>query len=171
MKTPRYAPALRLAAAAAVALAGTSVAVPALAEAGSPAPSGTATPAPAGSVPAPEASPAATAAAAAQQGISDAGLAEAVRRDLGMTLQQFNDAGAQAKRAADAVPTLRSLPGYVGIRLQDGKTVVAGSGAALQARIDELNAAGPDEFTLQTPAPVPPVRATPVPASPAAGDC
>lgn len=32
----------------------------------------------------------------------DEGLAEAVERDLGMTLEEFNAAGAQAKRAADA---------------------------------------------------------------------
>jgi hypothetical protein len=68
-----------------------------------------------------------------------------------MTLEEFNAAGAQAKRAADAAPGLRGLPGYVGIRLQDGKIVVEGSGAELQARIGELNSAGPAEFTLHAP--------------------
>ncbi|WP_445153533.1 S1 family peptidase [Arthrobacter sp. Hor0625] len=136
MKTPTYRPVLRALAAAAVALAGSSLAVPALAQ-------DTADPA----------APTATA-APADTGISDAGLAEAVRRDLGMTLEQFNAAGAQAKRAADAVRGLRELPGYVGIRLQDGKTVVEGAGADLQVRVAELNQAGPDEFTLQAPAPL-----------------
>ncbi|KRE79492.1 S1 family peptidase [Arthrobacter sp. Soil763] len=136
MKTPTYRPVLRALAAAAVAIAGSSLAVPALAQ--------------------DTADPAATTATAApaETGISDAGLADAIRRDLGMTLEQFNAAGAQAKRAADAVPGLRELPGYVGIRLKDGKTVVEGAGADLQARIAELNQAGPDEFTLQAPTPV-----------------
>ena len=67
--------------------------------------------------------------------ISDAGLAEAIRRDLGMTLEEFNAAGALARRAAEAAPSLRGLPGYVGITLQDGKIFVEGSGAELQARM------------------------------------
>ena len=53
--------------------------------------------------------------------ISDAGLAEAVQRDLGMTLEEFNAAGQLARTAADAVPSLRELPGYLGISLRDGK--------------------------------------------------
>lgn len=134
---------MRAVAAVAVALAGSSLAVPALAEAG---PSEPASPAAS-----PPASP--SAAPSPQAGISDAGLAEAVRRDLGMTLEEFNAAGAQAKRAADAASGLRGLPGYVGIRLKDGKIVVEGSGAKLQARIGELNSAGPAEFTLNAPAP------------------
>jgi hypothetical protein len=62
-----------------------------------------------------------------------------VQKDLGMTLAEFNAAGALARRAADAVPSLRALPGYVGISLKGGKVVVEGSGAGLKARIDELN--------------------------------
>lgn len=69
-----------------------------------------------------------------------------------MTLAEFNAAGAQAKRAAEAAPSLRGLPGYVGIVLRDGKIVVEGSGVELQARIDELNQAGPAEFALEAPA-------------------
>ncbi len=59
-----------------------------------------------------------------------------------MTLEQFNAAGDQGKRAADAVASLRALPGYVGISLKDGRIVVEGSGAELAARVAELNAAG-----------------------------
>ncbi|MGO4119818.1 S1 family peptidase [Arthrobacter sp. YAF16] len=155
MKTPTYALVIRAAAAVAVALAGSSVAVPALAEAGSPNPA-TASPSPSPS-PTSEAALAPTApvepaASSPEPGISDAGLAEAIRRDLGMTLAEFNAAGAQAKRAAEAAPSLRGLPGYVGIVLRDGKIVVEGSGVELQARIDELNQAGPAEFALEAPA-------------------
>ena len=157
MKTPKYQLTVRAVAAAAIALAGSFYAVPALAEDG---PSGPATVSPAPSESAsqaattPEQAPAApvsptASAATPPPGISDAGLAEAIRRDLGMTLEQFNAAGAQARRATAAAPSLRGLPGYVGIVLRDGKIAVQGSGAGLQARINELNQAGPDEFTLE----------------------
>lgn len=86
MKTPTYRPVLRALAAAAVAIAGSSLAVPALAQ-------DTADPA----------VPNATAAPAGA-GISDAGLADAVRRDLGMTMEQFNAAGAQTRPASDSAP-------------------------------------------------------------------
>ena len=163
MKTPTYALVMRAAAAVAVALAGSSLAMPALAETGptepaaaSPSPSPTAGTDQEAAAQSPAPFPTATAesAAPAQQlpGISDAGLADAIRRDLGMTLEEFNAAGELAKRAADAVPSLRALPGYVGIVLRDGKIVVQGSGAGLQERIDELNAAGQAEFTLEAPA-------------------
>lgn len=136
MKTPKYVLVVRMAAAAVV-LAGSSLAVPAFAEAG---PAGTAAAAPAdpaGSVPAPPV-------------LSDAGLAEAVRRDLGLTVEEFDAAGQLAKRAADAGTTLRELPGYGGMGLKGGKVVVRGGGAELQARIDELNAAGPTaDFVLE----------------------
>jgi len=84
--------------------------------------------------------------------ISDAGLAEAVRRDLGMTLAEFDAAGALARRAADAAPSLRALPGYVGISLAGGKIAVEGSGAELRARVAELNGSGPADFLLAAPA-------------------
>ncbi len=59
-----------------------------------------------------------------------------------MTLEEFNAAGQLAKTAADAVSSLRELPGYLGISLRDGKILVEGSGAELQARVNELNDAG-----------------------------
>ena len=74
--------------------------------------------------------------------ISDTGLAEAVRRDLGVTLAEFNAAGQLGRTAADALPSLQELPGYLGIRLQDGQILIEGSGAELQARVDELNGSG-----------------------------
>lgn len=98
--------------------------------------------------------------AASQAGVGDAAtapapgdedLAEAVARDLGMTLAEFNAAGAQAKRAADALAALRDLPGFVGVRLHDGRIQVEGSGPELENRIAALNkgsATGKDEFVL-----------------------
>lgn len=153
MKTPKYALVLRMAAAGAVVLAGSSLAVPAFAEAG-PADPATASPSPS-AAPAPSLSPAPTATT-----ISDDGLAEAVRRDLGLTLEEFNAAGELARRAADAVPSLRGLPGYVGISLRSGAIVVHGSGAELQAQVDALNAAGPTaDFTLVSSAAAAPTEA------------
>jgi hypothetical protein len=142
---------VRAVAAAAIALAGSFYAVPAMAEGGGPetvpaasadaSPSATASPvAPVDATTA--ASPTAPSSPVVAPEISDAGLAEAVRRDLGMTLEEFNAAGQLARTAADAVPSLRELPGYLGISLRDGKILVEGSGAELQARVDELNTAG-----------------------------
>ena len=85
--------------------------------------------------------------------IGDAGLAEAVRRDLGMTLEEFNAAGQLARTAADAVPSLRGLPGYLGISLLGGKILIEGSGPKLQARVTELNGTGTSAvFVLVAPA-------------------
>lgn len=86
--------------------------------------------------------------------VADEGLAEAVQRDLGMTLAEFNAAGAQGKRAADAVATLRELPGFVAMRLQQGKILVEGAGPELKKTIGALNAAdaaGRGEFVLVPP--------------------
>jgi hypothetical protein len=105
-----------------------------------PAPTPAPTPTAATTPPPPSTAP--PAAAAAAPAVSDAGLAEAVRRDLGLTLEEFNAAGQLARTAADAVPSLRELPGFVGISLQDGRVVVEGSGAELQARVNELNGTG-----------------------------
>ncbi|SDK43860.1 Trypsin [Arthrobacter sp. ov407] len=154
MKTPKFQPMVR-AAALAIALAGTLTAGalsagPALAEPGTdaqapadstPTPTPVSTPvaAPASPIPA---APLPTTAPAVAPEISDAGLAEAVQRDLGMTLEEFNAAGQLARRAADAAPSLRTLPGYLGIRLQDDKILVEGNGAELQARVNELNGTG-----------------------------
>ena len=137
MQTPKFQPMVRTAAALAIALAGSFSAVPALAEAGT----GTPVPAPAGSstVPSPSSADVLGASPAPGATLSGDGLAEAVQRDLGMTLAEFDAAGALARQAADAVPSLRGLPGYVGIRLHGSTIVVQGSGAGLRARVDELN--------------------------------
>lgn len=152
--------ALALAAAAAMAFGATFLAGPAAAEPGSPAPDPSVS-APASGTPAPAPADAAPA-------ISDAGLTEAVLRDLGMTLEEFNAAGDQGKRAADAVASLRRLPGYVGISLADGRIVVEGGGPELEARVAELNAAGPGEFVLVAAGttPAPPEPSAPAPPEP-----
>ncbi len=165
---------VRAAAALAIALAGTApafalTAVPAMAEANAPAAPVPADPAPAASamatavstpvpMPVPVSTPPADAPLAGSSPvpsatpISDAGLAEAVRRDLGMSLAEFDAAGALARRAADAAPSLRALPGYVGISLAGGKIAVEGSSAELRARVVELNGSGPADFLLAAPA-------------------
>ena len=152
MKTPKIQLALRVVSAAALALAGSFYAVPALAD-GDPESTTTtaasATP-PAASAP-PAAGPSAAPTAQTPPVASDAGLAQAVLRDLGMTLGEFNAAGEQAKRAADALPSLRELPGFAAVRLIDGGIVVQGAGAELQARVNELNQAGPADFILAAP--------------------
>ncbi|MDR6505045.1 trypsin-like serine protease [Arthrobacter oryzae] len=141
----RFNRALGLAAAGALALGSTFLAVPAVAESGPPAP-GPSVPAVSTPAPGPSAPEAPAVSLPAPGGsapaISDAGLTEAILRDLDMTLEQFNAAGAQGKRAADAVPSLRGLPGFAGISLKDGRIVVEGSGPELAARVAELNAAG-----------------------------
>lgn len=107
------------------------------------------------------------------------GLAEAVARDLGMTLADFNAAGAQAKRAADALAVLRDLPGFFAVRLQDGRIQVEGSGPELESRMAALNKAsgtGRDEFVLvgsapaQTPDEPTESSADPAPAADAAAE-
>ena len=103
----------------------------------------------------------------------DEGLAQAVARDLGMTLKEFNAAGAQAKRAADALAVLRDLRGFVAIRLQDGHIRVEGSGPELEERVAALNKAsrtGRDEFILAGSAADRPGEpsANPTPTEPAA---
>lgn len=98
--------------------------------------------------------PGTQASAESASGISKDGLAEAVARDLGMSLADFNAAGAQGKRAADAQATLRKLPGFVTVRLQQGRILVEGSGTELQKGVAALNAAddtGRNEFVLVAP--------------------
>lgn len=117
-------------------------------------------------VPSPAADPAAPAAGTAAAGTSTAGtpaagasaagLAEAVARDLGMTLEEFNAAGEQGKRAAVTLDTLRKVAGFEGVRLQGGRIVVSGKGPALAKAVDALNAAdtaGREEFVLAAPEP------------------
>lgn len=149
-------------AAAAIALAGSFCSVPALAETGGPDPApSVSSAAPTTAVPRPTADAATSAVSAvpAVPGINEAGLAAAVQRDLGMTVEQFNAAGQLGRTAADAVPSLRGLPGYLGVRLRDGKILVEGSGPELQARVDELNVAAA-VFALVAPVAEPPT--TPV---------
>jgi streptogrisin C len=96
----------------------------------------------------------ATPAAAVAAGTSAEGLAEAVRRDLGMTLEEFNAAGEQGKRAAAALDTLREVPGFEAVRLDGGKVAVTGTGSALAQAVDALNAADSEareEFVLAPP--------------------
>ncbi len=185
MKTPKFQPMVRAAAALAIALAGTLSAVPVMADAGTPSPApaaATSSPAPAEplspSTPAPaerlspsstptavpsgsasaDSSSADSSPALAETLISDAGLAEAVQRDLGMTLAEFNAAGALARQAADAALSLRTLPGYLGISLAGGRITIEGSGPELKARVAELNQSGPASFVLAAPAAVSSVR-------------
>ncbi|HSL35621.1 MAG TPA: hypothetical protein VK883_02235, partial [Arthrobacter sp.] len=170
MKTPKFQLTVRAVAAAALALAGSFQALPALAEVGVPEPvstASTASPSADSSLAAPPepttggAVPATVPAAAPN--ISAAGLAEALRRDLGMTLEEFNAAGQLGRTAADALPSLQELPGYLGISLRDGQILVEGGGAELQARVDELNGPGSAAvFVLVAPA-------VEVPNAPAAG--
>ncbi|GGH90700.1 S1 family peptidase [Arthrobacter liuii] len=101
---------------------------------------------------------------------SGAGLPEAVLRDLGMTMAEFNTAGELGRQAVQALNSLQVLPGYAGISLGNGMIQVRGTGSALQARVDELNKSGGAKFVLVAPAtpeaPVPaPAPATPAPAA------
>ncbi|TDL37280.1 S1 family peptidase [Arthrobacter nitrophenolicus] len=86
------------------------------------------------------------------KGLSEAALAEAVQRDLGLTQEQFAAAGELGSRAAAAAVQLRDVPGYQGIRLEDGRIVVTGSGAELLAQVAGLAASVP-ELVLEAPAP------------------
>lgn len=103
--------------------------------------------------------------------LSAAGLSEAVARDLGLTPEEFEAAGQLGKRAAEAMASLSPLRGYVGIGMAEGRIVVQGSGAELQARVDELNEAGPADFVLSpTPSSLETLAAAPqASASPSAG--
>lgn len=68
------------------------------------------------------------------------GLAEALLRDLGMTVEEFEAAGELGRKAADALPRLQATEGYVGIAIEDGRIVITGSGTALEALALELDA-------------------------------
>lgn len=96
-----------------------------------------------GAPPAPAASsgPAATTPApeTGSSGLTEAGLAEALRRDLGLTPEQFTAAGELGNRAAAAAGQLRGVAGYSGIRLQDNKIIVSGAGAELQLAVERLS--------------------------------
>ncbi|WAP52033.1 hypothetical protein OL239_01515 [Arthrobacter sp. ATA002] len=75
-----------------------------------------------------------------EAGTVDPGLAEALLRDLGMTVEEFEAAGELGKKAADALPGLQATEGFVGIAIEDGKIVITGSGDALEALALELDA-------------------------------
>ncbi|MEW9872842.1 trypsin-like serine protease [Arthrobacter sp. HS15c] len=92
-----------------------------------------------------------TTAPPAAPGISGAGLAEAVSRDLGLTPEEFNAAGELGRQAAAAAEVLRSVPGYTGTRLQDGRIIISGSGPELEARVADLAATTP-ALALEPPA-------------------
>lgn len=87
-------------------------------------------------------------------GVSDAGLVDAVSRDLGLTPEEFNAAGELGRQAAAAAEALRGVPGYTGTWLKDGRILVSGSGPELMARVSELAATVP-ALTLEVPAPAP----------------
>ena len=93
-----------------------------------------ATPAPAAATPAPAPTP-----GAGNAGLPEAGLTDALLRDLGLTPEQFKAAGELGTRAAAAASQLRSVTGYAGIRLQDNNIVVSGTGAELQSAVDRLS--------------------------------
>lgn len=97
-------------------------------------------------------------------GPSSAGLAEALRRDLGISMAQFNAAGELGRLAAEAAPGLRTLPGFVGISLDAGTIKVQGVGPELRTKVDELNRSGHPDFVLVPPMATP----APTPAAPSA---
>ncbi|WP_427115657.1 S1 family peptidase [Pseudarthrobacter scleromae] len=105
--------------------------------------------------------------------LSDAALADAVQRDLGLTPEQFAAAGDLGARAAAAAGQLRDVPGYAGIRLQEGQIVVSGTGAELQDSVAALGAGIPGLVMEAAPAgaamPAPPNPAVPYPAVPNPG--
>lgn len=105
--------------------------------------------------------------------LSDAALADAVQRDLGLTPEQFAAAGDLGARAAAAAGQLRDVPGYAGIRLQEGQIVVSGTGAELQDSVAALVAGIPGLVLEAAPAgaamPAMPIPAAPNPAVPNPG--
>jgi hypothetical protein len=106
-----------------------------------------------------------------EAGPSEAGLNEAVLRDLGLTPEEFKAAGELGKRAAEAVAALREVPGFLGVRLQDAKIIVTGTGPELGAAAAKLAVAIPG-LEIESAAPDGPAAAptnSAVPAAPAQG--
>ncbi|MCP9001174.1 S1 family peptidase [Pseudarthrobacter sp. RMG13] len=85
----------------------------------------------------------------------DAGLREAALRDLGLTPEEFAAAGQLGKQAADVVAALQDISGYLGTRIHDGRILVAGTGAELEAEVARLTATIP-AIDLETAPAVPP---------------
>ena len=112
-----------------------------------------------------------TSAAGASTGLSEAALDEAVQRDLNMTPQEFEAAGALGAQAAALAVQLRRVPGYVGIRLEGGSIVVTGSGQELQAAV-AAPAGSIHALLLEAPPAGPsaaaPAEVAPSPSAPAA---
>lgn len=94
--------------------------------------------------------------------LSEAALADAVQRDLGLTPEQFSAAGELGTRAAAAAAQLRGIPGFVGIRLDDGQIVVTGSGDELLEKVAALAPSIP-ELAVEAPASVPEKRSADAP--------
>ncbi|MFJ7749964.1 LPXTG cell wall anchor domain-containing protein [Arthrobacter sp. NPDC097144] len=80
------------------------------------------------------------AAPAEEAGTLPPGLAEALLRDLGMTVEEFEAAGELGKKAAEALPELQATEGFAGIALEDGKIIITGSGEAIEALALKLDA-------------------------------
>lgn len=91
-------------------------------------------------------------------GLSEAALAEAVQRDLGLSPEEFAAAGERGAQAAAVAVQLRDVPGYVGIRLEAGQIVVSGSGPGLLGKVDELRGAVPALVVEPPAAPAPEVK-------------
>ncbi|WP_146070461.1 S1 family peptidase [Arthrobacter sp. 08Y14] len=117
-----------------------------------------------------EATPAEEEAPAEEAGTLAPGLAEALLRDLGMTVEEFEAAGELGKKAADALPELQATEGYVGIAIEDGKIVITGSGESLEALALKLDATlvapAAEEAEVEAPAEAPaPVEAAEAPSA------
>ncbi|MGO4234578.1 S1 family peptidase [Pseudarthrobacter sp. YAF2] len=107
----------------------------------------------------------------ASTNLSEAALADAVQRDLKLTPQQFEAAGQLGAQAAAAAVQLRQVPGYVGIRIENGSIIVSGSGNELQAAVAGLVASIPGlalEAPPAQPSAAPPAVAPSSAASPSA---
>jgi len=103
----------------------------------------------------PAASPAAEG-SAQLPGALPPGLAEALQRDLGITEEEFQKAGELGQRAAAALPQLQATDGFAGLALEDAEIVIYGSGPALEALAEELDArleapATPEKPAEETP--------------------
>jgi streptogrisin C len=91
---------------------------------------------------------------AQHSGLPAAALEEAILRDLGMTPDEFAAAGERGIEAAGVADRLRDIPGYSGIRLQDGQIVVSGAGAELLAEVAVLARTVPALAVEDAPGPV-----------------
>ena len=78
--------------------------------------------------------------AGTEAGTLDPGLAEALLRDLGLTVEEFEAAGELGKKAADALPELQATDGFVSVAIEGNTIVITGSGEALKALALKLDA-------------------------------